>query len=615
MNIHAVYHEPKSRWAYAADTKTLHLRLRSAKGDCKCVRAYAADPFCWFAQKDGTHGFDYESIIERSMELEYSDALYDYWFCAISEIPTTRIRYAFVLGDGSKEYSLGPDGVGELAGGVNFKTNVSFMNYFNYPCINDGDIFAAPEWAAKTVWYQIFPERFSRGSNSEPDENLTPWDEEPEAIGRVFYGGNLRGIIEKLPYVRSIGFTGIYLTPIFTSQSTHKYDTADYFSIDPHFGTNEEFGELVEKAHSLGIKIMLDAVFNHCGFEHPFFQDVVKNGRKSKYFNCFYIDSEPVLNFELKNGQIPDLTADQQRSLPFRTFAFTPRMPKWNADDPFTREYLLSVGKYWIEKYDIDGWRLDVSNEVSHSFWRDFRREMLSVKPDIFILGENWDNAMPWLGGDQFDSVMNYGFLHPVWRFLAPEKNSGAAELKNDLVRLLLAGYPKTVQPYLFNMVDNHDTTRIITTCGGNPDAAAIGYALLFTFAGSPSVYYGGEIGLDGPIERDKNRRPMPWNEDKHNLKLKETIQKLIAIREKYPSARAVQVNWLICEGKTLVYEKRHESERLCVMINASDSEVSIKLPSGLSETRLTDLMEGVSLEKRDEAVLKPFSFMVLLSK
>jgi glycosidase len=186
-------------------------------------------------------------------------------------------------------------------------------------------------------------------------------------------------------------------------------------------------------------------------------------------------------------------------------------MPKWNADDPAAREYLLNAARYWAEEYGIDGWRLDVANEVSHDFWRGLRKAVKRANPDALLVGENWDNAAPWLNGDQFDSAMNYPMLGAVSSYA--NGKTDAAGFAAALTKVVLAAYPKPVRRALFNMLDTHDTQRIMTACGGNAKKTALAYVLLMTLPGSPSVYYGGEIGLEGRASEDENRRCMPWDE------------------------------------------------------------------------------------------------------
>ena len=580
MNRHAVFHEAKSRWAYAADAETLHIRLRTAHNDVKRVTLTATDPFNWFPDGFGSYSFDSDSAYNLLMDMEYSDDLFDYWFCAITGNRTNRLRYCFILEDDFESLRYGMYGFTENAA-PDFTNN---LGWFNFPYINSEDVFTPPGWADSTVWYQIFCDRFARDGDNGP-----VWGAYGDGIHRTLFGGNLKGVISKLPYIADLGFNGIYFTPLFESPSTHKYDTLDYFKIDPGFGTNAEFGELVRKAHDLGIRVMLDAVFNHCGFGHPFFQDVVKNGKNSQYYECFHILGDPVLNFAPGDGKvIPQLTKEQYRSLPYLTFAYTPHMPKWNSASPKTREYLIKSARYWVEEYGIDGWRLDVSNEVSHDFWRELRRELRAVKPDIFLLGENWDDSYPWLMGDQFDSTMNYTLLSAVNGYLT--KQTDARRFADSLTRGILTAYPKPLQRVLFNMLDSHDTDRLVSVCGGNLEAARLGYVIQMTQSGSPSVYYGGETAMEGYKNGGSNRRCMMWDEPvPPERDFRPLLSKLIALRKAHPSFRSENISFTDCGSGALAYFKSCGAETLLVVINNSEDCCEVVIPGG----DYTDLMSG----------------------
>ena len=459
-----------------------------------------------------------------------------------------------------------------------------------------------------TVWYQIFPERFANGDSKLNKSHILPWGSKNEVHNEMHFGGDLQGIMDHLDYIADLGATGIYFTPIFEAPTTHKYDTIDYFKIDPSFGNNETFKTLVKEAHKRGIRVMLDAVFNHCGFKHPYFQDVVKKGMASEYAQCFHLLREPVINFPLNEHGFPKPGHSfKEGMLNYETFAFTPNMPKWRTGNALASEYLLNVATYWIEQYDIDGWRLDVSNEVSHEFWRLFRQRVKAIKPDVFILGENWDDSTTWLKGEQFDSVMNYELTYPIWHLLSTEKTHadfGIEAFKNSISKLLVM-YPKNVMPYMFNLLDSHDTSRLKTLLSDDEARVKIAFLLQMSFAGSPSVYYGSEIGLTGV--HDGNRQCMVWDETQQNLEMKKHVQTLIWLRKKYRAMKSVDIEWLNPSAyvqnngdaytesdirmaddvhtasdslfQVLAYTKKFEDERLMFFINLSSQPLQIKLP------------------------------------
>ncbi|TLN18591.1 alpha-glycosidase, partial [bacterium] len=564
MNLAAVLHEPKSRFAYAYDSNTLHIRLRTARGDVQAVTLIGGDPFSWKpSQADPSiWEWDRDAELHLPMQLEYSTAEHDYWFIAM-RLPTFRLRYAFILQSGQETIMYGSRAF------YNLDTYPDFQHksllFFNFPYLNAEDVFSAPAWVKDTIWYQIFPERYARGGSG-------AWEAAGDEGIDDFAGGNLQGIIDHLDDIRKLGVNGLYLTPIFTSPSTHKYDTADYYHIDPAFGSNEQFGELVHQAHQRGMRVMLDAVFNHCGWLHPFWQDVLQHGRQSNYFECFFIDREPVVNFELLEGELPHLTPEMYGKLNFRTFGFEPRMPKWNTAHPLVREHLMGAIRYWMENYGVDGWRLDVSNEVSHDFWREFRKLVKGINPDAYVMGENWDNSYPWMMGDQFDAVMNYELTYPVWNLLGTagtvDEHFNVLQYQRAINQLLVS-YPKNNLEVMYNLIDSHDTARITHICGGNLDKVKLAYVLQMTFTGSPSVYYGSELGLTG--DGQHNRAPYPWV-NLQNLDLRGLVQRLIRLRGEHASFKSVDLQWLHVDpqANTMLFKKTVESESLFVLVNAS---------------------------------------------
>ena len=607
MNRHAVFHEAKSRWAYAADSGTLHIRLRTARDDVLRVVLCAADPFNWFPDDGGSYSFDKESVFIVEMERELCDGLFDYWFCELRNPPTYRLRYCFNLESDAEALRFGACGFTEVVE----PDYGNMIGWFNYPFINEEDVFQPPKWVEDTVWYQIFGDRFARSEEGARSKKAVPdWGGEVEVLHATHFGGNLKGVMEKLPYLADMGFTGIYFTPIFKALTVHRYDTNDYFKIDPQFGTNEEFSALVQRAHDFGIRVILDGVFNHCGFSHPFFQDVVKKGRKSPYFTYFHILKEPVINFPLSDGKPPPrLNKNQMLNLPYRTFSYTPHMPKWNTADPGARAYLIKAARYWVEEHDIDGWRLDVSNEVSHDFWRELCREVRSVKRDAFLLGENWDDAYPWLGGGQFDSTMNYTLLTAVNNYA--NGKSDAAQFASAMTCGVFAAYPKPAQKALFNLIESHDTDRLLTIYGGNAASVKLGYALLFAMSGSPCVYYGSEIGMDGILHGGENRRCLPWNEPVPSERdFRPFLKKLMRLRKKHPAFRSTDITFNNYSESLLTFTKEAESEALVVIANNGPTEQKASLPNGT----YIDVMD-YAVVKNGIFFIPPRGFRFLLRK
>lgn len=611
MNLGAILHEPKSRYAYAVNSDTVHLRIRTAKNEVTKVEVLAVDPFNWLPRNDGSqqYDFDVDSVRKICLVKEFESKYHDCWFAAIENIEWGRLKYCFIIQNDNEKYMIGSRQYVEYVDDSEVIYDLS--NYFNYPYINIEDIYTAPEWVEKTVWYQIFPERFRNGT---PDDgrNVLPWGSDDLDGADKKFGGNLQGIIEKLDYIKEIGFNGIYMTPVFQSPSSHKYDTTDYYQIDPEFGDNKTFKDLVEKAHERDIKIMLDAVFNHCGYSHPFWQDVVKNGKESKYYDCFFIedDTPPIVCGEEKDGCPPAFCKD---GLKFRTFGFTQTMPKWNTANPFVREYLMEVACYWIKEYNIDGWRLDVSNEVSHDFWREFRKRVKAIKKDVYILGENWDDSYAWLQGDQMDSVMNYEFSSAVWSYFKNNKYKGLKKDFRFAVGQLLTQYPKPLTKVMFNLLDSHDTARFLNLVKENHKLVKLAYLFLMTFPGSPSIFYGSEVGMSGG--EHSNRQCMVWDKKKWNTELYEFIKSIIQLRKDHPSFTGTNFEWVCTDEKEdiLSYKKNCESETTYVFWNRGEAGEVIEAPKELRGTAAYDFESQSEIRVPEKMELLPYGFKVLI--
>lgn len=527
----AVYHRPKNNYAYAYDKNTLHIRIQTKKDDIDSISLHYKDPFAW-----GGKGLERGSSVMRKIG---NGALFDYWQAEIRP-PHRRIEYYFELKKNGQSFFYTERGF--------FDSKDSLKTPFRFPFLNEIDVFTPPSWVKGTVWYQIFPERFANGNKEINPERTEDWGA-VEPTGNNYFGGDLEGIIQHLNHLSSLGVNGIYLTPIFKATTNHKYDTTDYMEIDPHFGDKEVLKRLVKECHDRGIKVMLDAVFNHCGFHFEPFQDVLINGEHSKYKDWFHLREYPV-----KTEPMPN----------YDTFAFTHMMPKFNTENPEVKEYLLNVAKYWIEECDIDGWRLDVANEVDHSFWREFRKVVKSAKSDAYILGEIWHDSMPWLLGDQFDAVMNYPFTNLVLDYLASESIS-LEQFKNGIQELQFM-YPQQVHEAAFNLLGSHDTPRISHLAGEDKDKLKLLFLFQLAYSGSPCVYYGDEIGMTG--ENDPGcRRCMVWEEGQQDLELFNFVQSLIQFRKEYKSLSDGE--FVFHEHQdVLVFEKRKDDERVFMIIN-----------------------------------------------
>lgn len=557
----SVFHRPTDNFAYPFREESLHIRLKTKKNNISKAELIYGDQYEW---KDS-------SWVNFKQELQKigSDFLYDYWQIEIKP-PYKRLRYGFILHRGNEQTTYTEKGFFQ-------EPPQDPGYYFCFPYLHASEVFRAPDWVKETVWYQIFPERFANGDESINPPNTLEWGSTAPSPDN-FFGGDFQGIINRLDYLKDLGITGIYFTPIFKAYSNHKYDTIDYFEMDPQFGSKEVFKQLVEKCHENGIKVMLDAVFNHSGYFFEPFQDVLKNGENSRYRHWFHLNE-----FPLKGGERPN----------YSTFAFVESMPKLNTQNPEVKEYLLEVGRYWVREFDIDGWRLDVANEIDHQFWRDFRREVKKIKPDLYILGEVWHDAIAWLRGDQFDAVMNYPFLTNVINFFAKETIS-AKEFTENMSAVLFQ-YPATVNEAAFNLIGSHDTPRILTECGENADKVKLIFAFLLTFIGTPCIYYGDEIGLTGEMDPGC-RKCMQWEKEHQNRDLFKHVQRLIKLRsEEILLSNEGQIKFLTpAENNSCVsFIKSNGEESVFVVLNSSGNEAKFSIPFNLKGKKVTNLLDG----------------------
>ena len=510
MELTAIYHRPESEYAYLYKEGQLHIRIRTKKNDVQQVILHYGDPFIFIEDK-------YEA--KNEMTKVTSDALFDYWQVTVS-VDFARIQYLFEL--------LDKEGQGVFYGDkgcvAHTQENLDAEgNGFKLPYIHEIDGCQVPSWVSNTVWYQIFPERFANGNPNLTPDGARAWNAEISPERDDFFGGDLQGIIDHLDYLKDLGITGLYLCPIFEATTNHKYDTTDYFEIDRHFGDKEVFHNLVEEAHKRGIKIMLDAVFNHIGNQSVQWQDVLKNGENSVYKDWFHIQEFPVTEDKLQNP----------RQLPYHTFAFASYMPKLNTANPEVKKFLLSVATYWIENFDIDAWRLDVANEIDHQFWKDFRKAVLAKKPDLYILGEIWHTSQSWLQGDEFHAVMNYPLSESIKDyFLRQHKKTEQfiSEINSQSMY-----YKQQISEVMFNLLDSHDTERILTTANGNIQHVKSALTFLYLQKGTPCIYYGTELALKGGPDPDC-RRVMPWDRASEDNDMLNFMKQLIQVRKEVTS-------------------------------------------------------------------------------
>jgi len=470
------------------------------------------------------------------------------------------------------------------------------------------DTFPTPDWFGRGVTYQIFPDRFRRAGTPQLSGTLgerifhPDWDEgtaflaerDGETQNHDYFGGNLAGVVEKLPYLKSLGVSTLYFCPIFEADSNHRYNTADYEQIDPMLGTEEEFRQLCRKAKDLGIHVMLDGVFNH-------------TGSNSKYFNA--------------KGVYPTLGAAQSQDSPYYawyTFHEWPTqydswwgfhtLPAVNEDQPDYIDYIIegknSVIRRWL-RAGADAWRLDVADELPDSFIARIRSVIMEEKPDGFLLGEVWedgsnkisyDQRRKYLLGHEVHGLMNYPFRTAALAYLL----GGDASCFVDAMETIRENYPPDAFYSGMNLLGTHDTPRILTMLGtssNKPPATReeralytmteaerwrgkqllqLGADLLYTFPGSPTIYYGDEVGMEG-FEDPFNRGPFPWGREDTDLLRHFTF--LGRLRNERISLQSGNIRWLHAHGPLLAFAREHGAELTVTILNVCEKPASLSIP------------------------------------
>ncbi|NJK41027.1 MAG: alpha-amylase [Acaryochloridaceae cyanobacterium SU_2_1] len=437
---------------------------------------------------------------------------------------------------------------------------------------------STPDWVKNAVFYQIFPDRFSRGYALKPpiSKAWEPWLDPPTSQG--YKGGTLWGVIEQLDYLVNLGITALYLTPIFQSACNHRYHTHDYYQIDPLLGGNEAFQALLRAAHQRQIKLVLDGVFNHASRGFFQFHDILENGPYSPWLDWFKIEGWPLAAYQ------------GERPANYLSWAENRALPQFNHAHPQVREYLMQVAEYWI-KQGIDGWRLDVPDQIQvPGFWQEFRDRIKALNPDAYIVGEIWGNAQEWLAGDQFDGVMNYPFTAATIAFVAgdhldPQQVSPAlhraykpltAQAYGLRMQTLLEQYPWHIQLTQLNLLASHDTARLLTIAQGDRASVELATLLLMTFPGAPCIYYGDEVGLPGGLDPDCRRGFPP--QANWDLGLAAVHQQLISLRHRFAALRIGQYQVLAAGEDLYLFCRYCEDQGLIIAVNKSNQQITTSL-------------------------------------
>lgn len=539
MEYSAIFHDMDKRFCYAIDKDLFVIRVQVKKDDMKEVILHYEDKYIPMERKDTRMTLPMKKVATSQFHDYYEAQLQMHLIC---------LRYFFEFTDmqGEKVY------YGNYEFDKECITNRDRM--FDCPQnLREEEMFEVPQWAANKVVYQIFPSRFATTQPVDKElwykAPITPMDD---------LHGNLRGIIEHLDYIKDLGIDVVYLTPIFKSNSCHKYDTIDYYQVDPSFGTTEDLKELVQKSHERGMKVVLDAVYNHTGREFFAFQDILEKGEKSKYLDWYFIDELPPRG---EWGEIPN----------FKCFGYYGGMPKLNLKNPEVEKYITDVACYWIKECDIDGWRLDVGDEISHFFWKNFRKAIKAVKKDMLIIGEIWHYAGDFLEGDEWDTVMNYPFYLNLIDLLADEKINVSQFVQN--LGYLKGRLNKKCYPLMWNLIDSHDTARFLHLCHDNKKKQHLAAAFQLLLPGMPMVYYGDEYAMPGANDPDC-RRGMYWDEEYQDKEMYNWYKKLMQVRKTHACIVEGEMIETIAndDEDTIVMIRKNGEETIAMLFNCGNS-------------------------------------------
>lgn len=492
--------------------------------------------------------------------------------------------------------------------------------------------FTVPDWYAGKIMYQIFPDRFKRGADYDYEKKINShhsdqriyqknWDAEVDIYGKEpegykaldFFGGTLQGIREELDYIREMGVSIIYLNPIFSSRSNHRYDTADYMTVDPVLGTNKDFSDLCQAAKERGIRIILDGVFSHTGADSIYFNKYGHYPDKGAFQSLLEKSYSPYFNWYNIHQDASAITYDSW-------WGFED-LPAVQENDLTFRDYILGqngVIRTWLAR-GASGFRLDVSDELPDSFLQEMRLVVKDQDPEAVILGEVWEDASnkvsygayrDFLLGRTHDNVMGYPFRQAVTDFF---KEYIAADELNNYLENIREHYPPAAFASSMNLLGSHDTARFITTVAGSPDPGnrelqinmsltdeqrQEGLRLLYlatflqmTYPGTPSIYYGDEIAMEG--YRDPfNRRTFDWT--KKNLSIREKLAELGQLRLRYPVLQTGYIELLSATGRLFIFRRYLDDDmkdslgnkldgprRIVIALNASPNPLTVVSPQG----------------------------------
>lgn len=453
-----------------------------------------------------------------------------------------------------------------------------------------------PYWVQDAIFYQIFPDRFSNGDSSNDPPNVQPWGSPPTNWG--FQGGDLRGIIKKFDYLLDLGVNALYLNPIFSSPSNHRYNISDYWKIDPKLGDLNDFRSLLNVAHDNHVRVILDGVFNHSSRGFFAFYDILENQQNSAYKDWFHIKNFPVEAYSPGNANS------------YLAWWGYKSLPKFNIDNPEVRSYLLEIARYWIEQ-GADGWRLDVPNEIDDDeFWSEFRYTVKSINRDAYLVGEIWTADPRWVGDDHFDGLMNYPVREAILDWLSGDglTASGFADRIENLLKL----YARENAYAMYVPLGSHDTERLRTCLGENSAKEKLAFAIQFAYPGAPAIYYGDEIGLTGGKDPEC-RAAFPWNRDVWISDLRTWLQNLISIRKQKAVLRRGNFQRIFIDDhrRCYAFARTLGDESILVVLNASPIQRHLRIKVG--DLRWADGRILRNLLGREEYVVAGDTILVSL--
>ena len=470
-----------------------------------------------------------------------------------------------------------------------------------------------PDWVYGGVMYQIFPERFSNGDSTINPKNLVDWNSTPTRLG--FHGGDLIGVLNNLAHIESLGVNILYLNPIFLSSSTHKYDAWDHFKVDPTLGGDDALKDLINECHNRDMKVVLDCSLNHVHPRHFAFQDLIQNGENSKYKEWFTVFDYPVrfihrphlyantykvgwdgnqeeykqyLDKTFEETKVPVEIKDDDGPIvepSFKAWWGVPDMPKINFESKEARQWALDVTKYWIENFDIDGWRMDVAKELDFSFWKEFRDIAHGANKDTLLISEIFGDTSQWLQGDRFDGTMNYSFRESMTDYFATKRITNK-EFADSLANLY-SMYSFEALSSCQNLLSSHDVKRFLNRCGNEKDGMLGAIFLQATFPGIAGIYYGDEIGLGG-ADDPFNREPFPWDDKKSwNLEILDHLKNLMKIKREHSIFKYGRFELLNEHNDFVAFRRILKDESMLCIINREKSNNDFQIISNAHSINL----------------------------